>query len=133
MIKRNALICGSTQGIGLASAQALAKSGYSCILLARNEASLKSVVATLDVSEGQEHQYLVADFSNPSELKTIINNFIAQGHIIHVLINNTGGPKGGPIIDAAIEEFTDPTTTGTILLFQPEEYKTLISGKERDP
>jgi 3-oxoacyl-[acyl-carrier protein] reductase len=64
-------------------------------------------VATLDVSQGQEHHYLVADFSNPSELKTIINNFIAQGHIIHVLINNTGGPKGGPIIDASIEEFTD--------------------------
>jgi len=107
MIKRNALICGSTQGIGLASAQALAQSGYSCILLARNEASLKSVVATLDVSHGQKHQYLAADFSNPSALKTIIDNFILQGHIIHVLINNTGGPKGGPIIDASIEEFTD--------------------------
>ena len=78
MIKRNALICGSTQGIGLASAQALAKSGYSCVLLARNEASLKSVVATLDVSQGQEHQYLVADFSNPSALKIFEDELISN-------------------------------------------------------
>lgn len=103
--KRTALVCGSTQGIGFAVANQLAKNGFNIILMARNQDKLNFALAKLDSSQGQQHQILKADFSKPDELKAVIESFISQGNHIHVLVNNTGGPKGGPIKDAAPEEF----------------------------
>jgi 3-oxoacyl-[acyl-carrier protein] reductase len=102
---RTALVCGSTQGIGFAVAKKLAENGFNLVLLARNEDKLKNALELLDFSQGQKHQSLVADFSKPTELKLVIDAFIQKGNIIHVLVNNTGGPKGGLIKDAAPEEF----------------------------
>ena len=102
---RTALVCGSTQGIGFAVASQLAKNGFNLVLLARNEEKLKLALARLDTSHGQVHQLLVADFSRPAELKSVVESFIQNGNRVHVLVNNTGGPKGGLIKDAAPEEF----------------------------
>jgi len=69
---KTALIGGSTQGIGLASAQALASLGAHCILISRNEDKLKEAVKTLDTNAGQQHGYLVADYTQPESNETII-------------------------------------------------------------
>jgi 3-oxoacyl-[acyl-carrier protein] reductase len=100
-----ALVCGSTQGIGLAIAQQLANDGFSVVLTARNEERLQQALATLDISKGQIHQYFVSDFTDPIGLKIAITNFIHLNGDIQILINNTGGPKSGPIVDADISEF----------------------------
>jgi len=105
LIEKTALVCGSTQGIGKAVAIELAKMGAKVILLARNEEKLKDSLKDLDNSKGQKHQYLVADFSKPEELKTTISKFVKSGNKIHILINNSGGPKGGAIKDATTDEF----------------------------
>lgn len=102
-----ALVSGSSQGIGRASAIALAQAGMNVVLIARDETRLRSVLNELANNGEQHHQILVADFINPSALQQKIGAFISEGNIIHVLINNTGGPKGGPIIEANIEEFTN--------------------------
>lgn len=102
---KNALVCGSTQGIGKAAAIELAKLGANVILLARNEKSLKETLSDLDKSKNQKHTYLCADFSNSSELKSILNNYLQNNTVIHILINNTGGPPAGPISSANTEEF----------------------------
>ena len=47
---KTAVVCGSTQGIGLASAIELSKLGATCILMARNEESLKEAVKQLENS-----------------------------------------------------------------------------------
>ena len=60
--EKNALVCGSTQGIGKAIAIELASLGTRVTLFARNEASLMKVVKELSTSDGQNHDYLVADF-----------------------------------------------------------------------
>ena len=104
--ERNALICGSTQGIGLATAKELALSGANCILLARNETSLQQAISLLDVSQGQQHEYAVADFSNNQQVKTAIEK-IVQLKTVHILINNTGGPAPGAITDATAENFNN--------------------------
>ncbi len=101
---KTALISGSTQGIGLATAQALASLGASCTLLARNEDSLKATVAILAADCGQQHDYLVADFSKPEEVRAAASEFF-KTHTVHILVNNTGGPPAGPVTDAATDAF----------------------------
>ena len=102
---KTALVCGSTQGIGYATSKELAALGANVILIARNEEQLRKVKETLDASHGQSHGYLVADFSQPEQLKKVINEFVSKGEKVHILVNNTGGPKGGAIKDASTEEF----------------------------
>src|SRR5207248_750302 len=92
-------------GIGKASAIELALLGANVTLVARNEGSLKKTIAELDHSKGQKHNYVVADFTHPDDLKQKIEKHVA-GSIVHILINNTGGPSGGPIINAKTQEFT---------------------------
>ena len=99
-----AIVCGSTQGIGLAIAEELALLGANCTLIARNEGALKSAVQKLDISLRQQHNYLTIDFSKPAELKKLISAYVAN-HKVHILVNNTGGPKPGAIIEASEEDF----------------------------
>ncbi len=102
---KTALVCGSTQGIGKASAIEIALLGANVTLVARNEEMLKATLKELDSSKGQKHGYLVADFTKPDDLKKKIEGF-AKKNTVHILINNTGGPAGGPVLDAKAEEFT---------------------------
>lgn len=102
-----ALVCGSTQGIGFASANELAALGASVILLARNEIKLKECIKNLPAINGQSHRYIVADYASPANLKSTVVDFLSKNEPVHILINNTGGPPGGPITDAATDEFSD--------------------------
>ncbi len=102
---KNALFCGSTQGIGKASAMELARMGANVILLARNEESLKKAKAELPDNGNQLHAYLCADFSNPAQLEELVKAFINRNGPVHILVNNTGGPPAGPIVKAKNEEF----------------------------
>lgn len=97
-------MAGSTQGIGFASAYELAALGADCVLIARNEAALKTAVGKLDTSKGQKHSYLVADFSNPAGVRETVNDFV-QENTIHILVNNSGGPPAGQASDSTIEQF----------------------------
>lgn len=103
-----ALVCGSTAGIGKATAMALAEEGTIVTLIARNEEKLKAVLSELP--QHRNHDYVVADFSNPNELRIKIMDYISRNHGFHILINNTGGPAGGPVFSAGLEEFQNAFT-----------------------
>jgi len=106
LINKNALVSGSSQGIGKETAKLFAERGASVILLARNKAKLEGVLSELPiVNEHQKHGILVADFSKPLELQKVIGEFMNQDNRLHILVNNTGGPAGGLIKDAKPEEF----------------------------
>ncbi|WP_109299850.1 SDR family oxidoreductase [Aquimarina sp. AU474] len=99
---KNALVCGSTQGIGKASAIQLATLGANVTLVARNEEKLNDVLSELPTDQGQSHTYVVADFLDPEKLQQKISR---TNHIYHILINNTGGPAAGPVFGATLDEF----------------------------
>ena len=101
---KNAIVCGSTQGIGEASAIELAKLGANVTLIARNESKLSAVVNKLDKSIGQHHKFICIDFSNSDKLKSAVD-LLDENY--HILINNTGGPAAGPIVEADINAFED--------------------------
>ena len=100
-----AIVCGSTQGLGFAAAAELALLGANVTLVARNEEKLKAAVSKLDTSLQQEHNYFVADFEFPTQVKNGIDNHLKQHPSAHIVINNTGGPKGGKVLEAVTEEF----------------------------
>ena len=89
---KHALVCGASQGIGLAAAQELASLGATCILMARNAERLEAAVATLP---GEGHHYLVADFTDGDAVAATASE-AAKLAPITLLVNNTGGPAGGP-------------------------------------
>lgn len=99
-------MCGSTQGIGKASALVLAEEGANVTLVARNEEKLKAALTELP-NNNQNHNYLVADFSNPEELQQKLSKSDLN---YHILINNTGGPAGGPVFNATLEQFESAFT-----------------------
>lgn len=104
LMKKNVLVCGSSKGIGKAIALELASLGANITLLARSEDQLKKVQSQLDTSKGQQHNYLTIDFSDGSDLEKKVRDLVKM-QPIHILINNTGGPKGGAIIEATPEAF----------------------------
>ena len=101
---KNALVCGSSSGIGEASAIMLSGLGANVTLLARNIDALNATIGKLDRSQDQEHAFIIADTSQHDDLKTKITGLIAQKSI-HILVNNSGGPPAGPILNADIEAF----------------------------
>jgi 3-oxoacyl-[acyl-carrier protein] reductase len=103
---KNAIICGSSQGIGLAIATELARMGANCILLARNEENLKLAVLELDIAIRQSHSYHVTDFNDREATEKLVNS-ITKEKTIHILVNNSGGPAAGPIVDATAEQFVN--------------------------
>ncbi len=104
---KRALVGGSSQGIGLASAIELADLGAEVTLLARNPKSLAAAAGALPkLYADQDHDYLVADFSAPQALRQTIEDHLEQtDRRYHILVNNTGGPPGGPITEAQVEAF----------------------------
>ena len=103
---QRALVGGSTQGIGRAIAEELARLGATVTLLARDEARLRETAAALPAPHGQTHDYLVADFSQPATLAERLQAYLAaHSEGFHILVNNTGGPAGGPILDAPADAF----------------------------
>ena len=67
---KNAIVCGSSKGIGKAAAIQLASLGASVTLVSRRPEKMSAVIKSMemDISKGQDHNYLVADFTNQQEL-----------------------------------------------------------------
>lgn len=103
---KTAVVCGSTQGLGFASAHELSLLGATIVLVARNEEKLKAAISQLNNGNAQTHSYLVADFSDSKNVQKAIENFVSEGKVAHILVNNTGGPASGPVAEARPEQFT---------------------------
>ena len=103
---KNVFVCGSTSGIGKASAIQLAESGATVTLISRNKGSLIGTCDSLNSGQNQKHDYICVDFSNPESLKKKVDDYLTREKTIHILVNNTSGPPPGQAIDAKISEFT---------------------------
>jgi 3-oxoacyl-[acyl-carrier protein] reductase len=102
---KTAVVCGATQGIGYECAKSLAKQGVKIVLVARNKEKLKQVCAELEEVNGLQNDFIVADFSEPAQVEQALRQWVNKGNTAQILINNTGGPKGGAISTAPVSEF----------------------------
>jgi 3-oxoacyl-[acyl-carrier protein] reductase len=109
---KKALVCGATQGIGRACAFELARLGASVTLLARNEERLLRVRDEIAAAEGARagsgaprHEFLRADFAEPDSVRAVVARHVERTGPVEILLNNTGGPAAGPIVEADPEAF----------------------------
>jgi 3-oxoacyl-[acyl-carrier protein] reductase len=104
LLNKNALVGGASAGIGRAIAIELAALGSNITVMARTESTLLETIALLDTTQGQQHGYLAVDFSDSQGLLNQVTDLLGLKPM-HILINNTGGPAGGPITEARGEAF----------------------------
>jgi 3-oxoacyl-[acyl-carrier protein] reductase len=97
---RTALVCGSSQGLGAASAVVLARMGARLICVARNQNQLKEVVKSLD---GRAHQHFVCDFASSNDVAQFKKKIPSLD--IDILINNAGGPPPQPANESLPEDY----------------------------
>lgn len=114
---RVALVGGSTQGIGLACARALAQRGARVVLMARDRGRLDAAAASLP---GEGHTIAVADHGAPDQVESAVRGVLAQVGAVHILVHNTGGPPAGLIVDAEpaafVQAFTQQLVSGQLLV-----------------
>ncbi|MEO9080323.1 MAG: SDR family oxidoreductase, partial [Rhodanobacter sp.] len=104
---RHALVCGASQGIGRASAIELALLGADVTVMARRGDVLATLVESLPRTRpSQCHGFLVADAGATDALREQAALLVAASPV-HILVNNSGGPPPGTIVDATAEAFLD--------------------------
>ena len=104
-----AIITGSSRGLGLASARALATEGCLVCLCGRTESTLDQ--ARRDVSfravGADRVAAFVADVSTPEGVKSVIDGAVAAFGGIDILVNNVGVARGATITDTSDAEWQE--------------------------
>ena len=103
---RHALVCGASEGIGRATAEELAELGATVTVLSRREGVLREVVSGLAGGADRGHALAVADSDDSVGLAGAIAAVVERSPV-HILVNNTGGPAGGPLHVAETDAFQD--------------------------
>jgi 3-oxoacyl-[acyl-carrier protein] reductase len=95
---RTAIVCGSSAGMGLATAEALTGEGANVTMFARRRDEL-----------GQHAERLGAlavrgDLTNPKDLKRLVEKTLEAFGGIDILVNNGGGPPRTSALDMTDED-----------------------------
>jgi short-subunit dehydrogenase len=88
------LITGASSGIGAVYADRFARRGHDLVLVARDDARMEVIAATLREATGVKIEILKADLTQPSDLETVSKR-LREDDRIGVLINNAGSSLGG--------------------------------------
>lgn len=104
---KHALVCGGSQGIGLAAAMELARLGADVTLLARTPAKLEAALAQLPKTHAaQQHDTLALDTGDLAALRERVEA-LAKRRPVQILVNNSGGPPPGTLASATVDAFLD--------------------------
>ena len=103
---KTALVCGASQGIGWATAKALEAAGARIVLVARTAEALEQRLTELG---GAGHSVWAVDLQNLEQVRV---GFGCWGkgaeEVVHILVNNSGGPPAGALHASSAEAFDAP-------------------------
>ena len=105
---KHAMVCGASKGIGAATAKMMAKAGADVTVCARNESALNTLVEELNTLGSGNHTALKLDLEDTENLASTVNSLVESSGPIHILINNAGGPPGGPLMNNSVVDFEAP-------------------------
>ena len=92
---KNALVCASSQGLGLACAMALAREGCNVSINGRDRPRLNAAQSQIESETGVKVETLVADINTEAGRMTLF----AACPDLDILVNNNAGPAPGVLAD----------------------------------
>jgi 3-oxoacyl-[acyl-carrier protein] reductase len=102
---KRAFICGASQGIGEAVAHSLANEGANITLFARSRDKLSALAAELEKKYAISADFIACDINNLAALQAELLAKLAEHKTYHILVNNSGGPASGPVLNTSNDDF----------------------------
>jgi 3-oxoacyl-[acyl-carrier protein] reductase len=104
-----AVVTGSSRGLGLASARALAAEGCRVVLCGRTESTLRDAERQVAAAAGEEGRVLPvrADVSRAEDVRALIDRTVDAFGGIDVLVNNVGVGRGGTLLETPDETWQE--------------------------
>ncbi|MER9582223.1 3-hydroxybutyrate dehydrogenase [Mesorhizobium sp. M0276] len=104
--RKTAVITGSTSGIGLAIAQALAGEGHNVVVNSFSDTEADHAIAdAIAKQHGVKSAYVKADMSKPAECRALVAKAAEAFGSVDILINNAGIQHVAPVEDFPIEKW----------------------------
>jgi 3-oxoacyl-[acyl-carrier protein] reductase len=100
-----AIVCASSEGLGKASAVALAKEGAKLVLCSRRENAINETAKEIRQATGAEVLPVVADVSVPGDVVKLVKDAVKKFGTVHILVNNAGGPPTGDLLTLSDEQW----------------------------
>lgn len=113
---QNALVTGSSQGLGLAMARGLAQAGATVILNGRDPNKLDQAVETLK-GEGLSVRGFAFDITDTVQIKSEIPRIEQKVGAIHILVNNAGIQRRAPLVTFEEADWRDVIETNLTSVF----------------
>jgi 2-dehydro-3-deoxy-D-gluconate 5-dehydrogenase len=113
---KNALVTGSSRGLGAAIAVALAEAGANVAL--HGSSSVPQAVVNQVEAAGARHVQLSADLRDPERAAELVEQTIAALGSIDILINNAGMIRRAPAVDFTTADWNDVLATNLTSAFR---------------
>ena len=107
---KHALIFGASKGIGAATAKMMAMAGADVTLCARNLVSLQNIANEIEENATGRVVIKSIDLEDLSMIDRLIDEVLTDLGPVHILVNNSGGPPGGPLLSNSVQDFHAPFT-----------------------
>lgn len=102
---KTALVCGSSKGLGKATAKSLALEGAAVILCSSNPDNLQKAKQEIQAVSTAEVTAIPANLSQPDEVSRLIETLFKQSDHLDILVNNTGGPRPGKFEELSVDDW----------------------------
>ena len=103
---KTAIVTGSTSGIGLAYARALAAEGAAVVVNGFGDAdAIEKTRAELATASGAAALYDPADMSRPEEIAAMVERTMAATGSVDIVVNNAGIQHVSPLADFPVERY----------------------------
>jgi len=108
---RVAIVTGSSQGIGKAIAQGLAREGARVTICARDEERLAAAAKEIASQAGTDVLPIGADLRKAEDIKSLVDRTIEKFGRIDILVNNTGGPPASFFLETSDEAWREAVSS----------------------
>jgi len=103
---KRALVCASSEGLGFAVAESLAREGCDIIIVSSNETKINDAASRLSRSHPQvKVRACATDLTKPEACTALVDKVLAGVGGIDILVNNVGGPPPSSALNTSIEDW----------------------------